>query len=156
MIQVVDVTHHYRIRPVLCRVNISIERGEVVALMGPNGMGKTTLLSVMAGAASQWEGYVQIDGLRRRSSPENELAIRGKVVYLPADPWLPRQRTAREWLLAIGRLYGIHDQRLMDHIPRLLSLFNLEAQADQPIAAGSTGRAARRYAWQEQSSPKRQ
>ncbi|HZK80899.1 MAG TPA: ABC transporter ATP-binding protein [Humisphaera sp.] len=139
MIQVVNVTHHYGIRPVLRAVNLRVEKGEVVALMGPNGMGKTTLLSVIAGALSPLEGYVEIDGRRRRASAEDELAIRKQVVYLAADPWLPRTRTAREWMLAVGRLYAVSDDRLMDHIPRLFDLFNLGEQADQQISNCSTG-----------------
>lgn len=42
MIQVVDVNHHYGIRPVLRHVSLTVARDEIVALMGPNGMGKTT------------------------------------------------------------------------------------------------------------------
>ena len=41
MIDVVHVTHHYGIRPVLKDVSLHVERGEVLALMGPNGMGKS-------------------------------------------------------------------------------------------------------------------
>jgi ABC-2 type transport system ATP-binding protein len=139
MIEVVDVSHHYGVRPVLQHVSLSVGRGEIVALMGPNGMGKTTLLAVVAGALWPLSGYVQIDGKRRRGSPEEELAIRRQVVYLPAEPWLPRSHTAREWLLAVGRLYSIHDDRLMEHIPRLLELFDLTAQMDQAISSCSTG-----------------
>jgi ABC-type multidrug transport system ATPase subunit len=82
---------------------------------------------------------VGIDGKVRRSTPEDELAIRKQVVYLPADAWLPSTRTGREWLLAVGRLYGVDERRLMDHVPRLLALFDLEMQADHPIPSYSTG-----------------
>ena len=104
MIDVVDLTQHYGIKPVLRGVNLQVGRGEVVALLGPNGMGKTTLLAAMAGVLSPQKGYVEIDGLRRKSSVENELAIRKKTVYLPDRPWLPVMRTGREFLLAVGRL----------------------------------------------------
>ena len=71
MIKVVDVTQHYGVRPVLRQVSINVGHGEVVALVGPNGMGKSTLLSVMAGVLSPQHGHVEIDGLRRavRSRP---------------------------------------------------------------------------------------
>src|SRR5213075_1434031 len=67
------------------------------------------------------------------------LAIRRKVTYLPANPWLPSSITPREWLLGIGRLYELDDDRLMDHAQRLLELFNLAEQAHQRIASLSTG-----------------
>src|SRR5579862_7195948 len=139
MIEVVNVTYHYGIRPVLCDINLSITPAQIVALMGPNGMGKTTLLGVMAGVLSPLEGYVQIDGSRRRSSPERELDIRRKVFYLPADAWLPRHYTPREWLISIGRLYGIASSRLHEHVPRILNLFGLKKQSDHRITSCSTG-----------------
>ena len=139
MIDVINVTHHYGVRPVLRNVSLRVDRGEVVALMGPNGMGKTTLLSVIAGALWPIEGMVKIDGKARRSTPEDELAIRRQVVYLPAEAWLPNTRTGREWLLAVGRLYGVTERRLMEHVPRLLALFDLEQNADAQIPSYSTG-----------------
>lgn len=139
MIDIVQVSHHYGLRPVLRHVNLRVRTGELVSIMGPNGTGKTTLMQVMAGLISPVTGYVEIDGLRRKRTPQEELDIRRKVVYLAADPWLPTSRTGREWLLAVGRLYQVPDERLMDHVPRLLSLFNLEDQGDQRTPAYSTG-----------------
>ncbi|HYO07761.1 MAG TPA: ABC transporter ATP-binding protein [Tepidisphaeraceae bacterium] len=139
MINVVDVTHHYGVKPVLRHVNLRVAPGEVVALMGPNGMGKSTLMAAMAGVLSPLKGYVEIDGRRRRATPEDELAIRRRVVYLPPSPWLPQSLTPREWLLGVGRLYEIEDDRLMDHVGRLLELFNLGGQADEGIGSLSTG-----------------
>lgn len=139
MIKVVEVTHHYGVRPVLRDVSLEVHRGELMALMGPNGMGKSTLLGVMAGLLAPVRGYVEVDGKRRRRSSEEELAIRRQMVYLPAEPWMPRTMTGREWLLAVGRLYEIEELRLMDHIDRLLRLFCLVAQSDAAISSYSTG-----------------
>src|SRR5207245_2779794 len=102
-IKVVDLTQHYGVRPILRGVNLHVARGELVVLLGPNGMGKTTLMASIAGVLAPQHGYVEIDGMRRRSSIEQELAIRKKVVYLPDHPWLPVLRTGREFLLSVGR-----------------------------------------------------
>jgi len=139
MIHVANVTQHYGVRPVLVDVTLRVESGELVALMGPNGMGKSTLLSVMAGLLAPQEGYVEIDGMRRRRTPEEELAIRRKVVYLPDQPWLPAERTAREFLLAVGGIYDVDTERMMDHIERLLALFHLTDKGDSPIHSCSKG-----------------
>ena len=139
MIQVVDVTQHYGVRPVLRKVNLTIPAGSLTAVIGPNGMGKTTLLAVIAGVLTPQSGYVEIDGLRRKSSIETELAIRRRVVFLPDRPWLPMNRTGREFLLGVGRLYEIPIERLIDHAERLLQLFELARQGDSPIRTYSSG-----------------
>lgn len=76
MIRAVDVTQHYGVRPILRDVTLEIPDGTRTAVIGPNGMGKTTLLGVLGGVLTPQRGYVEIDGLRRRSSVENELEIR--------------------------------------------------------------------------------
>jgi ABC-type multidrug transport system ATPase subunit len=139
MINVVNVTQHYGIRPVLRKINLSIPAGSLAAVIGPNGMGKSTLLAVIAGVLSPQHGYVEIDGQRRKSSVESELAIRRQVVYLPDRPWLPKNRTGREFLLAVGRLYDIPVERLIDHVERLLELFELERLGDSPVRTYSAG-----------------
>jgi ABC-type multidrug transport system ATPase subunit len=138
MIRVVDVTHHYGVRPILKNISFEVQTGEVV-VVGPNGMGKTTLLGVIAGVLWPHSGFVQIDGIARRDSVEGERELRKRIVYLPDHAWLPKARTGREFILAAGRLYGIDDLRLFDHADRLLRLFDLTEQGDQPIYGYSAG-----------------
>jgi len=139
VIELFDVTQHYGVRPVLRGISLRIEQGEVVTILGPNGMGKSTLLGVMAGVLSPQRGSVFINGLRRRGSEEEELEIRKRSVYLPDQPWLPANRTAREFLLAVGRLYDVEQERLMDHADQLLELFDLADKGDSPIRSYSAG-----------------
>lgn len=139
MIDVVDVTQHYGVRPVLKHINLSIDRGELVVVLGPNGMGKSTLLGVTGGVIHPQKGYVEILGLRRRRTPEEEHEIRKRAVYSPDQPWLPAQRSGREFLLSVGRLYDLEDDWLMEHTERLLELFELAAKADHPISSYSSG-----------------
>jgi ABC-type multidrug transport system ATPase subunit len=139
MIRVVDVIHHYGIRPVLKNINMEIMTGEVVVIVGPNGMGKTTLLGVLAGVLWPHTGYVEFDGVKRRESVDGERLLRKRIVYLPDQSWLPKTNTGREFILAVGRLYGIDDLRLFDHADRLLQLFDLAEQGDRPIYSYSAG-----------------
>ena len=95
MIELVNVTQHYGVRPVLKNVNLRIERGEMVVIIGPNGMGKTTLLGVMGGTLQPQHGQVVIDNQVRRRWAEIELAIRRKTVFLPDQAWLPQRVLGR-------------------------------------------------------------
>jgi ABC-type multidrug transport system ATPase subunit len=139
MIRVENVTHHYGIRPILKNISLEINTGEVVVVVGPNGMGKTTLLGVIAGVLWPCRGYVEFDGVKRRESAKGESTLRRKTTYLPDQPWLPKLRTGREYIVSVGRLYGIDDLRLFDHAERLLRLFDLSEQGDQPIYSYSAG-----------------
>ncbi len=65
MIRVVDVWHHYGIRPILKDVSLEVGAGELVAVMGPNGMGKSTLLALIAGVLWPLKGYVEFEGVIR-------------------------------------------------------------------------------------------
>jgi len=139
VICVTSITQHYGVKPVLRDVNLTIQPGELVGILGPNGMGKTTLLSAIAGVLKPQKGHVEIGGRRRRSSIDAERDIRREVVFLPDHPWLPRNRTGREFLLSVGRLYEIEENRLIDHVERLLNLFELDRLADSPIRTHSAG-----------------
>ena len=121
-----DLVQHYGVKPILKHINLEVRQGELLALMGPNGMGKSTLLSAMAGLLSPQKGYVEINGKRRRSSVENEKAIRQSVFYMPDQPFLPLHNTGREYVLAMGRLYGVEDERLMAHGESLFALFKFK------------------------------
>lgn len=139
MIRLVNVTQHYGVRPVLRNVSLDIEPRQIVIVLGPNGMGKSTLLGVLAGTLWPQKGHAEIDGLARRGSEEDELAIRRKTVFLPDHPWLPKQRTGREFLMGVGRLYDHSDDHLLEHVDRLLTLFELAREGDWPIHSYSNG-----------------
>ena len=61
------------------------------------------------------------------------------TVYLPDQPWLPASRTGREFVLAVGRLYDVEEERLIEHTIQLLELFDLTDKADSPIQTYSAG-----------------
>ena len=59
VIEIRDLWFSYGRRPVLKDVNLSVEEGEFMALIGPNGGGKTSLLKIMLGLLSPARGLVR-------------------------------------------------------------------------------------------------
>ena len=58
----------------LRRVDLTLERGEFVAVMGPSGCGKSTLLNLVAGLDTPSDGQVVVAGIPLAGKGENELA----------------------------------------------------------------------------------
>ncbi|MEX0749757.1 MAG: ATP-binding cassette domain-containing protein, partial [Dehalococcoidia bacterium] len=63
MLDIRDVRAGYGRHEVLLGVDLRVERGEIVALLGPNGCGKTTLLRIVSGVHAATSGVAAIDGL---------------------------------------------------------------------------------------------
>jgi len=78
-----SVTKAYGLRPLFDQATFTIRRGEKVALLGPNGTGKSTLLRVLAGLEPVDTGTID----RRRDAV---------ILYLPQEPELDPARTPRE------------------------------------------------------------
>ena len=62
MLSIDDVTLRYEARTILRKVSLSVNAGEVVALIGPNGVGKSTLIRACSGTLKPFGGRVTIDG----------------------------------------------------------------------------------------------
>lgn len=139
MIQADNIFHHYGSKAVLNGPSIEVSRGEIVVIMGPNGMGKSTLLACLGGVQPPQGGRVLIDGEPRYQDEAIELRIREKVVYLPDSPWAPPARTCRQWAVAVGLLYRTDERFVLQHVDALINLFEMEKVADSPIESYSAG-----------------
>ena len=113
MLEITDASAGYGRTPVLRGVSLSLRPGEVVALVGPNGGGKSTLLKLALGRLRATTGRVAWDGRLVESWPRKQLARR--VAYLPQSPSvLAGQRTID--VLMAGRSpylgpFGVESQR---------------------------------------------
>ena len=76
-IQVIDISKNFGGLRALADVNISLERGEILGLIGPNGSGKTTLINVITGAISPTGGQITICGRDLTGMPTHAIARQG-------------------------------------------------------------------------------
>lgn len=77
MLEVKDLCVSYGITPVLHKVSISVESGEMVALLGSNGAGKSTLLNTILGMLKPTDGAVIFEGEHIERLPPHEIIKRG-------------------------------------------------------------------------------
>ena len=110
-------------------INLEIERGEAVALIGVNGSGKSTLLKVIAGVLHPTTGSVQVHG---SIAPMIELGA-------GFDPEL----TARENIFLNGAVLG-HGRKFMEaHFQSIVDFAELRDFVDVPVKNFSSGMVAR-------------
>jgi iron complex transport system ATP-binding protein len=80
MLQAHDISHSFGVTSVLDGVDLSVGAGESVALVGPNGVGKTTLLRILAGLLEPTSGGVTLDGEELGELDRRHVARRMSVV----------------------------------------------------------------------------
>ena len=76
IVTISDVHLQRGARPILTGATLSVERGEIVALMGASGSGKTTLLRAIAGLETFDRGAIAVDGVKREGGPSAATSIR--------------------------------------------------------------------------------
>ncbi|MEI7766216.1 MAG: ABC transporter ATP-binding protein [Phycisphaerae bacterium] len=78
-----DIGFGYDRQPVLAGINLTVNAGELVCILGPNGCGKTTLLKILLGALQPQQGEVMVQG---RPLTQLSARVRGQTLsYVPQD-----------------------------------------------------------------------
>jgi heme ABC exporter ATP-binding subunit CcmA len=103
-LEVSKVWKYYGDFPALRNIQLTIEPGSTVALLGRNGAGKTTLLRIIAGLSKASEGSVSIQG-----SSVREQATRRRIGVLGHGISLYDELSATENLVLFAKLYGLDD-----------------------------------------------
>jgi lipopolysaccharide export system ATP-binding protein len=124
-LQIVNLRKSYRKRPVIRDVSITLGRGEVVALLGPNGSGKTTCFYSIAGLVTPEGGSVIIDGRDVTTLPMYRRAQLG-IGYLPQEMSIFRGMTVEDNILSILQIAVSDRRRRRERLEELLSEFSIE------------------------------
>src|SRR5207244_13432133 len=83
-------------------LNLTIEKGEIFGLLGPNGSGKTTTIKLLLGLLFPTEGEAFVFG-----EPAAQVAKNERIGYLPEESYLYRFLNAEETLDFYGRLFNM-------------------------------------------------
>jgi len=115
----------YRKRPVIRDVSLDLGRGEVVALLGPNGSGKTTCFYAIAGLISPEGGQVIIDGRDVTNLPMYRRAKLG-IGYLPQEVSIFRGMSVEDNIMSILEITESDRHKRRERLEELLSDFSIE------------------------------
>ena len=128
----------YQKRPVIQDVSIELSRGEVVALLGPNGSGKTTTFYCIAGLIKPDAGKVSLDGRDVTYLPMYRRARAG-IGYLPQEMSIFRGLSVEANIMAILEVSERRRKRRKERLEELLSEFNIERLRRAPALSLSGG-----------------
>ncbi|MDA0961717.1 MAG: LPS export ABC transporter ATP-binding protein [Proteobacteria bacterium] len=137
-LRVRSVRKSYRKRLVIRDVSMDLARGEVVALLGPNGSGKTTTFYTIAGLVFPEGGQVLVDGRDVTMLPMYRRAQLG-IGYLPQEVSIFRGLSVEDNILAILDIAVDDRHKRRERLEELLSEFSIEHLRRAPALALSGG-----------------
>ncbi|WP_417409048.1 ABC transporter ATP-binding protein [Hominenteromicrobium sp.] len=110
-------------------MNLTVERGEAVAILGRNGAGKSTMLKMITGVTFPTSGEIYVNGI--------------VSALLELTSGFDQEFTGRENIYLKGRILGLNDEDIAKLEPAIIDFAELEEYIDQPVRTYSSGMKAR-------------
>ena len=136
MIRIEKLGFSYGQVPVLKNITMNLEPGKIYGLLGENGVGKTTLLTLLAGLKKPLQGSIDIDG----SAPYSRTPQVLENQFYLADEMLPVPMKAAEYARITGEFWPNYKQ---DTFEEIMELF--ENTSDKKMSEMSTGQLKKTY-----------
>src|SRR5260370_19575020 len=108
----------------------------MLGLVGPNGAGKTTLMRMIATLLEPTEGSIRWNGQDIRAHGQ---ALRQVLGYLPQDFGIYPEFTALQFLRSLSAMKGLPSSLIHRRVDEVLSIVNLEQEADRKLPTYSGG-----------------
>ena len=121
MIEIKNLTMKYKNGKGVEDINISVDDGEVKALLGPNGSGKSTTMRSFMGFLNSSEGSLKVAGVDTIANPVEAKEIIG---YLPGDPQLPQNLNSKSLFKLGADMRG----QSIDYAMELAEKFELDVK----------------------------
>jgi ABC-2 type transport system ATP-binding protein len=122
LLHVQDVTGGYTRQPVIKDVSFTINKNELVGLIGLNGAGKSTTIKHILGLLKPLQGEILING---QSFDKDPTAYRASLSYVPETPMIYDELTLQEHLEITALAYNIPEKEFKKRSEELLKTFRL-------------------------------
>jgi ABC-2 type transport system ATP-binding protein len=123
LLEVEHLTGGYTKKPVLNDVSFTIEKNQIIGLIGLNGAGKSTTIKHIIGLMEPKKGTVQINQKQLKQSPDE---YRKQFSYIPETPILYEELTLEEHLKLTAMAYGLNEENYLERAVPLLKEFRLD------------------------------
>jgi ABC-2 type transport system ATP-binding protein len=134
MVEIHNLTKRFGRFTAVDGLSLTIFKGEIYGLLGPNGSGKTTIIKMLCGLLQPTAGSAQISG---HALPCK--SIMNQVGYMPQDTAIYHDNTVHENLLFFGGIYGMARGHLEKREHEMLTFVNLEEWRDSLVSTLSGG-----------------
>lgn len=136
MIEFQNVSKAYGATQALKDLNLSIQEGQIVGLIGHNGAGKSTTIKSLVSVINPSSGKILVDGFDLAS---HRLRIKQKIGYVADSPDLFLRLTAQEFWDLVAASYGLNSQDYEKRLVDLLHLFDFADHRYEVIETFSHG-----------------
>ena len=136
MIEFRDVTKDYAGKLALNHLNLTLESGEIVGLIGHNGAGKSTTIKSLVSVINPTQGQIFVDGKELSS---NRLEIKKKIGYVADSPDLFLRLTANEFWELVATSYDMTTAEVEARLGELLAIFDFASHRYEVIESFSHG-----------------
>ena len=121
-------------------LNIKINSGTIVGLLGPNGCGKTTTIGMILGLIKPTKGEILVKG-KNVENEKNRIKILEKMNFISPYVELPKKLTVRENLIVYGKMYEVKDLKVrIDNLVDELNLGEFESRKTGELSSGQKNR----------------
>ena len=136
MIKVTDISKTYGLNHALADVSFSVEKGEIVGLVGRNGAGKSTTMNIISGYISSDSGSVEINGFDIMKDP---VRAKENLGYMPEFPPLYPDMSVEKYLRFVCELMKVPKAEIAAQIDEVMEEIGLTAVRRRLIGNLSKG-----------------
>ncbi|MBF0713466.1 ABC transporter ATP-binding protein [Gemella sp. GH3] len=122
VLEIKNLTGGYNRKKVIENVTFNIPKGNITALIGLNGAGKSTTIKHILGLLKPMSGEIKVDNITIFDNVEQ---YRKNISYIPESPILYEELTLEEHINLVGMSYGMTLEETWNKADKLLELFNL-------------------------------
>ena len=127
IVELKNISVFYNKRQIIDNLNLQINKEEILGMLGPNGVGKSTIFNLITGLKDPNYGDIYIDGVRSNNLPINERFTKFKLGFVPQYGGLIQDLSLLDNLKLVAEIH-IKEKELREHkLNKLITQFEFES-----------------------------